>query len=73
MRHGAWRNTDSECHDEHNGGFGHHDELLLKSAQYQEALRHGSGPRALSPTAAPLPNLMTLRCNRKSLCDELHK
>jgi hypothetical protein len=33
--YGARHNTDSERRDEHSRGFGHHDELLLKSAQFQ--------------------------------------
>jgi hypothetical protein len=35
VRHGTRHNTDGERRHEHNPGFGHHDEFLLKSAQFQ--------------------------------------
>ena len=55
--HGGWRNTDSERQDECNPGLGHHDEFLLKAAQFQRLSHKAAARKALSPITAPLPNL----------------
>jgi hypothetical protein len=59
--HGAWRNTDSERHDERKPSFGHHHEVPLKISPISKAFQQPKG------TA-----LSMLRCDQKSLCDELH-
>jgi len=59
--HGAWRNTDSERHDECNPGLGHHDEFLLKSAQFQGL----SDKAAALADYSPFAQSMTLRCDQK--------
>jgi hypothetical protein len=47
MRHGTWRDPNSKRHDEGDPGFGHDDELLLRSVQFQRLSRKAAAREPL--------------------------
>jgi hypothetical protein len=51
LRDGAWRNTNSKRHDEGDPGFGHDDEFLLRSVQFQRLSAKAREPLWLTTAA----------------------